>query len=404
MSVNCPLAAVLGILAAMSLLRPARADIFVLENDGQVRGELINKDESPRTTYVIKTAVGVQVTLERDQVKQAIAQTPAQMDYDRIKPKAPDTADGQWKMAEWCREQKLSVERKTHLERVVALDPNHAEAHHALGHSQLNGRWVSPEQAKTEQGYVRYKGAWRTTQEVELMERDRKAELAQKDWIIKLKRWIGWFDSDKAKQARENIVSITDPYAVKALAGALAAEKSREIKQLYIDALANIAAPNAMEVLVHTVMNDSDDEVRLACIDVLVKQDYRPAVGWFIKGLKGKENYEVHRAATGLAAMKDPAAIGPLIDALVTTHTYKIDKGPPGQMSSTFGTGPGGGAPGFSFGGGGTETRKVTAANQPVLEALVQLSGGVNFNFDTKAWKYWYADQKKPASLNARRD
>jgi hypothetical protein len=29
---------------------------------------------------------------------------------------------------------------------------------------------------------------------------------------------------------------------------------------------------------------------------------------------------------------------------------------------------------------------------------------GVNFDYDVPAWKYWYASQKSPASLDARRD
>jgi hypothetical protein len=32
------------------------------------------------------------------------------------------------------------------------------------------------------------------------------------------------------------------------------------------------------------------------------------------------------------------------------------------------------------------------------------LTGGTSFNYDVRAWKYWYAAQKKPATLDARRD
>ncbi len=42
--------------------------------------------------------------------------------------------------------------------------------------------------------------------------------------------------------------------------------------------------------------------------------------------------------------------------------------------------------------------------NAAVLEALVQLAGGPNFDFDVDLWKAWFAAQRKPQSLNLRRD
>jgi hypothetical protein len=101
--------------------------------------------------------------------------------------------------------------------------------------------------------------------------------------------------------------------------------------------------------------------------------------------------------------MKDPAAVGPLIDAIVTVHTFQIQKGQPGQTSASFSKGGGGGGGGFTFGGGGVEIVKQSIQNRSVLDALVELTG-VSFNYDEKAWKKWYAAQKKPASLDARRD
>jgi hypothetical protein len=104
-----------------------------------------------------------------------------------------------------------------------------------------------------------------------------------------------------------------------------------------------------------------------------------------------------------LGQLKDPLAIGPLIDALVTTHTFVVQKGQPGQTQATFGNLPGGGG-GYNFGGSSTEIIKKRFENRDVLQALVDLTGGTSFNFDVKAWKYWYVGQKKPKTLDARRD
>jgi hypothetical protein len=51
----------------------------------------------------------------------------------------------------------------------------------------------------------------------------------------------------------------------------------------------------------------------------------------------------------------------------------------------------------------GVETVK-RIENRDVLQALVDLSGGASFDFDVRAWKNWYIAQKKPQSLDARRD
>ena len=41
--------------------------------------------------------------------------------------------------------------------------------------------------------------------------------------------------------------------------------------------------------------------------------------------------------------------------------------------------------------------------NREVLSALVGITG-VNFGYDVKAWKYWYASQKKPDPIELRRN
>lgn len=382
----------------------ARADIFVLHDGGQVRGELVNKDESPRKSYLVKTATGGHVKLTVDQVKSVEPQTETQQQYDRERWKYDDTVEDQWKLAEWCHENKLFRERKEHLERILSLDTNHVEARHALGYSEIGGKWVNEKEYMESQGYVRYKGKWMTRQEVDLIEQADKNELAEKDWIKKLKRWRGWLDDDKSVEGRKSILAIEDPYAAKALLLGLTNERVREVKLLYVEALAHINTPNALNVLVEASMDNPDEEVRIACLDKIVRARYAGAVATYVQKLKSSDNAVVNRAGAALASMKDPSSVGPLIDSLVTTHKFKFVPPNPGQISSTFGTGGTGGGPGgFSFGQPKEKIVKKNLPNQAVLDALVTITGQ-NFNYDVKAWKYWFAAQKKPATLDARRD
>jgi hypothetical protein len=384
--------------------RFARADIFVLQSGGQVRGELANPNQSPRKSYIVKTPGGGQITLEARQVAEVKHQNAAELKYDQISATYPDTVEGQWKLAEWCRENHLPKQRKTHLERVVELDPNHANARHALGYSQIQGRWVTQEKLMTENGYIRYKGSWVLPQEIELLEQQGKEKKAQLEWSTKLNRWQTWFDTEKAEQAETNIKAIDDPFAARALVKHLEREQRRDIRMLYVEALGRLNAAAGMAALVDSSLYDADDEVRLSALDQVVTHNYKPAVGRYVQALKSRDNPIINRAASCLAQMKDPTAIGPLIGALVTVHTFEIQKGQPGQMSAGFGSGPGTSGGAFTFGGSNTETRQVVFENRDVLQALVSLTNGTTFNYDVAAWKYWFAAQKKPTTMDARRD
>lgn len=401
---------VFAALALVSLWSTAavRADVFVLKSQGEVHGELVNKNESPRKTFVVKTTSGGTVTLTADQVSEVKTQSPAEVKYDRYRVDCPDTVEGHWKMAEWCHTNHLSRERAVHLERIIQLDPNHAEARHGLGYTKINGKWTTQEQVMIDSGYIRSKhapGKWVLPQEEELLASRKKNTGAQLEWNTKLKRWATWLGTDKAAQAVANIEAIEDPFAIRALAKHLAEDNRRDARVLYLKSLSRIKVPDALDVLVGVSLHDADEEIRIAALDEVVAREYTGGVPKYIQALKNKDNAVVNRAGAALGQLKDPAAVQPLIDALVTTHTFVITKGQPGQTSSTFGSGPGGGGGGgFSFGGSGSETIKKEFQNRAVLQALVDLTGGTSFNFDVKAWKYWYVGQRKPNTIDARRD
>ena len=58
----------------------------MLHSGGEVHGELVNRNESPRTTYVrSKPPAGGQVTLEAEQVKKVTRQNAAEVKYDQIR-------------------------------------------------------------------------------------------------------------------------------------------------------------------------------------------------------------------------------------------------------------------------------------------------------------------------------
>jgi hypothetical protein len=101
--------------------------------------------------------------------------------------------------------------------------------------------------------------------------------------------------------------------------------------------------------------------------------------------------------------MSDPSAIGPLIDALVTIHTYKVVTSNPGGMSAMFSPDGSAGPGGLSVGGGGPKYFKRRHQNQQVLDALSALTRQ-NFSFDQVAWRAWNASQQGRAGRDLRQD
>ncbi len=397
-------AVLVGIAASILSAGVARAEIFILANDGQVQGEELKLPGTPPNQTVIRTASGGQVTLDKSQIKQIIPQGPAELEYERIRPTYADTVNDQWRLADWCRAHGLSKQRQVHLERVIALDPDHKAARGALGYAQIEGRWVRPDDLKRQQGFVMYKGEWRLPQEVELLEENRKESQAEHDWVMKLKRWRVALDNhpEKFDALHDELMKIDDPAAVPALTQLVNNEKHRSVKILLIEELLHIGTPGAMNVVVGRTMDDADKEVRLSAMDRLVAANHPEVASFYIAALRSTDNARINQAALCLGMLRNKSAISPLIDALRTTHKHVEQQGTPGQISTTFSSGPGNNrSGGMSVGGQAKETVE-TLENQQVLSALTAITG-VSFQFDQRAWRAWYVGQMRALNIDARR-
>jgi hypothetical protein len=255
-----------------------------------------------------------------------------------------------------------------------------------------------------ERGYVYSKGKWMLPQEVEQQAEKTKHEAAAVEWAQKIGRWRKWLGTKQDDEARENFRNITDAAAVKPIILGLRREPSVEVRLLYVEVLHNIEVSESERALAIAAIDDASEEVRLTCLDYLKTKRRPEVVGYFVGKLKAKDNVTVNLAGVALREMKDPSAIGPLIDALVTNHKFKIPAaGGEGSTSSTFSKGPGGSGGGGLSVGGRPQIRHQDFANQAVLDALVAITGQ-NFSWNQAAWKDWVAAQKKPEPVDARRD
>jgi len=258
---------------------------------------------------------------------------------------------------------------------------------------------LSPQELMTARGFVRYRGMWRTVQEIELIERSDRVNLAQKEWTIRLERLRKRLDDPRqAEAAVEEIREIADPFAVPALAAALGKERMPRVRADYVEALSHIRGPEAMTTLVSVAVDHADPETRILATERLVDIGPEMAAQAIAGALGGADNARINRAAEALGRLGSASVVGPLIGALETEHMLVAGGGAPeGSTTATFT--PSGG--GLSM-GGGPKRQKIRVQNQRVLEALVKITGE-NFDWNTAAWRAWQANRQLPPDFDPRR-
>ena len=266
------------------------------------------------------------------------------------------------------------------------------------------------QEAMAERGYVRYRGGWRTAQEIELLERAERAQLARTEWKQKLERLRRQLEQPThGEQAAEEIAEIADVAAVPALAAAVADERAFRVRALFVQALGRIGTSDATAVLVSVAIDHADAETRIAAVERLAASAPETALPAFVAALASSDNARINRAALAidrlLAAVPpeswlphDPALPGRLVAVLETEHMGLVGDGTAeGATSATFT--PSGG--GLALGGGPKRVRMIVK-NEDVLDTLAAVAG-VNFGWDLPAWRAWLATRDAPGDLDLRR-
>jgi len=378
----------------------AQADRYVLRDGGQIEGTLVKRGENG--THIVETVDGAEVTLTRKQVKKVVKQNSNFLEYIKLSRSLPDTADAHRMIIDWCKDSKLSKLTDHHHKRVLELDPTDETARVGLGYQQHQGRWLTQDEIMAKRGLVRVDGAFRTSQDIALRDSENKRDSEETEWLRKIRLWRGWLNDRRSAEAAQLISEINDPYAAPALVKVLEKERDQQVRDLLLETLADLKHPLATTTLVDFSLNNTNHDERLQCLDYLLKYHQPIPLKPYITALKHRDNAMVNLAAEALQEIGNPDALSPLIDALITTHKYKNSGAPPGNTSASFSRdGTGGG--GLST-GGGPKIFPVDHENVKARHALVELSGGLDFEYDDKAWRRWYINQQIRDYVDTRRD
>ncbi len=94
---------------------------------------------------------------------------------------AAQGAPGHYDLAMWARDKGLTTKSNEVLKKVIALDPDHAEARKALGYEKVEGSWLEGDELKVARGFVKYNGRWLRRETAERLLEDEKRVSVEAD-------------------------------------------------------------------------------------------------------------------------------------------------------------------------------------------------------------------------------
>ena len=248
-------------------------------------------------------------------------------------------------------------------------------------------------------GYHRYRGSWRTQQEINLLKQAEAATKSRVEARQRLERLRRELDEPEvSERVAEEIRRTNDPSSIGALITAINTDPVPRVRLLYVEALGNIASTDAVGALLSLILNHSDSEVRWSAIEQLKDKDSIQVVPPLVAALRGTDSHRINRAAFALKILGDESAIQPLINVLITQHVVSPSSESGGKTSVTFS--PTGG--GLAL-GGNQKTKAVSLQNAHVLEALTTLTN-VNYGWDQSRWHLWFLNQGVSTNVDIRRD
>ena len=411
-------------LLALGLLLPteARADLVRLKNGGELRGSLLkgtDKTRDPELTIVSFT--GATITVARTEIDSVQIRSPAVEEYVTRAREIPHTAEAHQQLADWCSSRQLKAQRVEQLELLLELEPDNEAIHRAIGHVRYKGEWLSREESMAKQGYVQHKGKWITQLELELLEKTEAERAAEQEWFPKVKQWSGWLSGRDTRRVSEgllNLRSIQDPDAAAALWNYLGQQSNPDCRMLFVQVAGQFKGPKPVRRLSQSMLAEGNELIFRMTLDTIDEDQKIEVVKYCLPGLKNKSNDVVQRAGIVIGKFGDERVIPDLIDALITTHHYKIQV-PDSTPAVTFG-GPAPLTPSGNAGlsasdvdllartgqlpygytiGNPAPTRMRTVnvksdmRNSRVLEALKGITQQ-NFGYDQRDWQRWWTLKK----------
>ena len=173
------LALLLAVAAAAGI---ASADEVYLKSGGKLSGKVVSRSATTLEVEVGAGKIGVPVS---SVLRVEEGRSPLQEYEERAGKLAAKDVDGWVALGDWATAQGLGTQAREAYHRALSASPGDPRANAALGHAQVDGRWVSAEEGYKAKGYVLYGGEWMTPaeqarlQQEDALDQQRRHERAQ---------------------------------------------------------------------------------------------------------------------------------------------------------------------------------------------------------------------------------
>lgn len=373
------------LLAMLLALSAARGDIVHLDDGTTLEGEVTEEGDT------IRVRMGhTSVTVQRSRVlKIEKKKSPREIYHERAA-SAPNTADAHYQLALWCQKKKLYRDMRRELEKVIEIDTNHEGAHKRLGHVQVDGTWMTKDEAKRAQGWEKINGRWRRPAEVAKIKMVREAIARRKaveGEISQIAQKLGSKDPAEAKAAFEKIIA-RGQAALTALHKLVRdRQQSPEVRKRSAEALAKLKDLSRQGglALARAAVYDRKPEVRQAAAQAIRRIPSPHGMNSLLQIAIGNNAAAAARAAAALKIVDRPEPLIALINAIQPPVTRSnVTPGPTRTINAPLGNGLSGPIMLPSQ----TVTGVSTGTHHPAVEALKRITGE-DHGYDKKAWIDW---------------
>ena len=199
--------AIVAVILLLAAAPAAVADVLYLANGGRVEGAVRVEGDS----YVVEMLNGsARIAVASVVYRQKIPYVTEVYEARRAAMKADDP-DAHLRLSLWCRSKGLRDRADAHLEQVLLLDPDHAEARALRGEVKFEGQWVDREAVKDLQmaraGFLRFEGRWFTEAGLAAYLAAKK-ELFEMEAVAEDRRAAREAEARKAREDEERIAKL----------------------------------------------------------------------------------------------------------------------------------------------------------------------------------------------------
>ena len=406
-----PLACLIASTFALSTSTSGHADTLEISGGGHLSGSATRQVEKDKVDYVlVKVDQDITVAIQKQRVRHLRSSN--ELAEYRVKlSQLPDDAGAHYQFARWCSGKSLKEQWRYHMQRAIALDPNHESARAALNYvKDGSGNWILYAQQQRNLGKIQVAGRWQFAETVAKERMQEEYKIASSKWIKEVKklraRYMNRSNPKSSREAFDELRGIRDPTASAAIADELSGARARqsnqprELRLLWVELLSQFRDANAHKALLSAGLDDSDAVVREAALEKMQGSGRGSAIASLVPMLNPKKNSirNVRRALRALTYFPDRELAMTYIDALETTHSEKV---PPGAGTNAGFTGDGSGS--FSTGNKEVVITK-SYRNDDAHTLLVLIEPNADYGFNKQAWRDHFAKQLTVYEGNLRRD